>query len=294
MTHKHQSLKDNHQLNIKAILVPICVSLILFAVKTYGYFVTGSLSILTSLLDSMMDVIISSLNMAAIIYAAKPADADHSFGHNSIEDIMGLMQATFIATSAFFILYKAGINFMAPQAINHNMIGAWVMIFSFAFASIIVLYQKMILAKTNSVVVESDMLHYLSDVLINGAIIISLFLASNPNLKLLDPILASVIAFYILFSAFKIGKRSFDNLMDKELENGEREQIENLIKKEKQIKGYHALRTRRSGNRIFVQLHIDLDKGLSLEEAHDIIDSLEKKIAAMWLEADVIIHTDPV
>lgn len=294
MGHKAETITQNSKLNVSAILLPICVSLILFLMKSYGYFVTGSLTILTSLLDSLLDVIISSFNMMAVIYAAKPPDEDHSFGHNSIEDIVGLMQATFIASSAFFIFYKAVIDFVDPQPITHNEFGAWIMIASLGFASIIVIYQKIILAKTKSVVVESDMMHYLTDLLINGAIIISLFMASNPKFRLLDPILATIIASYVLISAFRIGKRSFNNLMDKELEEEEKDKILKLINQQTEIKGYHALKTRRSGNRVFVQMHIDLDQNLSLKSAHDIIDDLEKKIGEIWLEADVIIHTDPV
>lgn len=291
---KKQSVQSNNNLNITAILLPITVSVVLVLVKIYGYFITGSLSILSSLLDSLMDVFISALNMAAVMYASKPPDEDHRFGHNSIEDIVGLIQATFIATSAFLILYKAGDNFLEPVAVTNNITGVWIMVFSLVAAFFVVIYQKIIIKRTKSVVVESDMMHYLTDVLINGAIIISLLLAANPKLQILDPILASLIAFYILSAAFKIGKRSFNNLMDKELADNEKQKIEKLIQKEKQIKGYHAFKTRRSGNRVFVQLHVEMDKNLSLQKTHDIIDELEKEIEDIWLEADVIIHTDPV
>lgn len=289
-----KSLKRNNQLNITAIMVPITVSVMLLLVKTYGYFITDSLSILSSLLDSMMDIVVSVFNMVAVIYASKPADEDHRFGHNSIEDIVGLIQATFIATSAFLILYKAVNSFIEPQVITNSVEGVWLMVFSFAGSFLIVLYQKIILSKTKSVVVESDMMHYLTDVLMNGAIIIALLLSSYPGLGILDPILASVIAFYILWAAIKIGRRSFNSLMDMELEESEKEKIQKLLLINKQIKGYHDLKTRRSGNRVFVQIHIDLDRKLSLDESHDIIEDLEEEIEKIWLQTDVIIHADPV
>jgi ferrous-iron efflux pump FieF len=291
---KKNRIKQNNHLNISAILVPITVSIVLLLAKTYGYFATGSLSILSSLLDSLMDVLISGLNMAAVIYASKPADEDHRFGHNSIEDIVGLMQATFIATSAFLILYKAVDSFIHPVAISNNITGVWVMVFSIIAAFGVVIYQKIIIKKTNSVVVESDMMHYLSDVLINGAIIVSLLLAANPKLQIMDSILAGLIAFYILSAAYKIGRRSFNNLMDKELDDEEKEKIHKLIEGNKQVKGHHAFKTRRSGNRVFVQFHVELNKGLNLQEAHDIVDEIEMAIEDMWLETDVIIHTDPI
>ncbi len=287
-------LKKNVTLNITAISLPITISIILIIAKIYGYFITGSLSLLSSLLDSLMDVIISTINVIAIIYASKPPDEDHRFGHNSIEDIVGLIQATFITTSAFLILYKAVNGFIEPDEIVNNMAGVWIMIISTIGTLIIVLYQKIIINKTKSVVVESDMIHYLTDFFINIAIAISLLVSVNSKFAILDPVLASLIAFYVLFAAFKIGRKSFDNLMDKELEDDEKVKIIDLINKQKQIKGFHALKTRRSGNRIFVQIHVELDKKLNLEEAHKIIDFLEKEIENMWLESDVIIHSDPV
>jgi len=260
----------------------------------YGYFVTGSLSILSSFLDSFMDAFVSGLNMAAVIYASKPPDADHPFGHNSIEDIVGLMQATFIATSAMFILYKAFDNIINPQIVENNIIGIWIMIISLILSLFIVIYQKYIIRKTKNIVVESDMMHYLSDVLVTAAIILSLFLSSYQGLGILDPILASLIAFYIFSAALKIGKRSFNNLMDKELSLDEQNKVKKIIENDSKVKGYHAFKTRRSGNRIFVQMHVELDKNLSLFEAHDIVDALEDKISDLWLESDVIIHMDPI
>jgi ferrous-iron efflux pump FieF len=293
MNNNH-NIQKNNKLNITAILVPITASIMLLLAKTYGYFVTDSLSILSSLLDSFMDVFISALNMVAVIYASKPPDEDHRFGHNAIEDIVGLIQATFIATTAFFVLYKAADSFIHPTTIDDNMIGVWVMVFSVVMPLLVVIYQKMIIRKTKSIVVESDMMHYLTDVLVNGAIIISLLLAINPKFRIIDPILAALIALYILSSAIKIGKRSFNNLMDMELEEGQKDKIRALIDGNKKIKGYHAFKTRRSGNRVFVQIHIEVDKKLSLDKAHDIVDTLEADIANIWLESDVIIHLDPI
>jgi ferrous-iron efflux pump FieF len=291
---KSKIIKKNNQLNVSAILLPIVISVILLLIKLYGYFITGSLSILSSFLDSFMDAFVSGLNMVAVIYASKPPDEDHPFGHNSIEDIVGLIQATFIATSAIFILYKAFDNIINPQIIENNIIGIWIMCISLILSLLIVIYQKYIIRKTSSVVVESDMMHYLTDVLVSGAIIISLFLASYPILGFMDPILASLIAFYILSAALRIGKRSFNNLMDKELSLSEQNKVKKIIANNKNVKGYHAFKTRRSGNRVFVQMHVDLDKNLNLLKAHDIIDELEHKIADLWLESDVIIHMDPV
>lgn len=283
-----------HSLNFKGILLPIVISCILLAVKAYGWAVTGSLSILSSLLDSTLDLIISLLNMFAVIYAAKPPDKDHRFGHNSIEDIVGLIQSTFIATSGLFILYEAVNRFISATPITHYQTGIIVMLISLLGSLIIVSYQKFIFYKTKSIVIEADMLHYLTDFLVNGAIIVSLLLVSRTGFVILDPILASIIAIYIIFTAIKIGKRAFNGLMDHELTHDEKSKIKDLIKQDPDIKGSHEFKTRRSGSRVFIQLHIELDHKLSLKEGHDIGHRLEQKLKTLWPQTEIIIHTDPV
>ena len=283
----------NSHLNIKAILLPIVISILLIIFKSYGFSQTNSVSILASLLDSIMDVVVSLINITAVIYATKPADEDHKFGHNAIEDIVGLIQATFIATSALFIIYKAVTNFTTKQTIANNSDGILVMAISTAALFLIIIYQKITIKKTNSVIVKSDSLHYTSDILANLAIIISLILTTNPKLKLIDPILAMLIASYIIFSAYEIGKTCFDNLMDKELEEAELQEIKKTITSQEGVKDYHKLKTRRSGNRIFIQAHIELDRKLSFIKAHQITDQLEETLLNKYKNSEIIIHSDP-
>ena len=287
-------MSDHNKLNFKAILIPIIISFILLIIKAYGWIITGSLSILSSLLDSTLDLIISLLNMVAIFYAAKPPDEDHRFGHNSIEDIVGLAQASFITASGLFILYEAIHRFFVPTQIIHHEAGILVMSISLVASLIIVIYQKLVFKKTKSVIVESDMMHYLTDFLINGAIIVSLLAMSKNRSSIIDPILASIIAFYIIYAAKNIGIKAFNALMDHELKPDEKLKIKTLIKSDPNIKGCHELKTRRSGSRIFMQLHIELDHKLSLKAGHDIADKLEKRIQNLWEQTEIIIHTDPV
>lgn len=284
---------NNIQLNKKAILLPITISILLIILKTYGFNQTNSVSIFASLLDSIMDVTISIINMVAIIYAAKPADEDHKFGHNAIEDIVGIIQATFIATSALLIIYKAIFNIQTTQHIQNNINGIIIMSISTIALLGVIIYQRFVISKTNSTIVKSDNLHYTSDILTNITIIISLIITTHPNLKLVDPILALLISSYIIFSAYEIGKRCFDNLMDKELDEEEQTQIREIINNHQGIKGYHKLKTRRSGNRIFVQTHVEIDQNLTFKEAHKITDQLERKLLKTYQNSEIIIHSDP-
>jgi len=285
--------KSHYRLNLNAILFSITISIILFSVKIYGWIVTGSVSLLSSLLDSGLDIIISVLNIMAIIYASKPADKDHKFGHRSIEDIVGLVQATFIASSAFFLVYEAINKIITPQDITNNITGIKVIIFSIFGTLAIILFQNHIAKKTKSIIVETDLLHYMSDFLLNIAVIISLYLAVKPGFSFIDPIIALIIAVYILRTAFKIGIRSFDNLMDHELPKAEHDRLVEIINNHEGVLGFHELKTRRSGNKKFIQLHIDVDANLNLRDAHLIADDLEEKLGQDD-DAEIIAHLDPV
>lgn len=287
------SNKSHGRLNRNAAYLSIGLSLFLVCIKAYAWFKTDSLSLLSSLLDSSLDVVVSSFNMMAIIYAAKPADDDHSFGHDAIEDIVGLVQAAFIGASGLFLIYEAVHRFITPQEVIYPGTGIVVLVVSIACTLLIVLYQKNVLKQTGSLVIEADSLHYWNDFLVNGSIILSLLIASRPGLGIVDPLMAVGIAFYILYSSFSIGRRAFNNLMNKELPEAERNQIIALLDAEPEILGYHALKSTRSGSKAFVQLHLELEETLSLKEAHAITAAVREKMLRLLGDADIIIHEDP-
>lgn len=284
---------SHHHLNRRAVLLPILLSIGLVALKIYGWNETDSVSLLSSLLDSAMDILVSSLNLAAIIYAAKPADDDHRHGHNSIEDIVGLVQASFIAASAIFLLYEAGNRFLNPSTVQNPETGVGVLAISMAAPLVIVTYQRLVLRKTKSVVLEADSLHYLSDLLMNGLIMVSLWVASRPQYGWVDPVFAVLIAGYIFYSSLKIGTRAFNHLMDKELPEEQLQQITEIIETHEGSLGYHALKTRRSGSKVFIQLHIEVDDALNIKQAHQIADGLEQKLEHAFEDTAVIVHIDP-
>ena len=289
----HAHTHDHHSMNLKAIALPIILSIFLVGLKIYGWHETSSVSLLSSLLDSAMDILVSTLNMAAILYAAKPADDDHRHGHTAIEDIVGLVQASFIAASGIFLLYEAVQRFIEPAEVQQPMIGVSVLAISVIVPLIIVIYQRMVLSKTKSVVLEADSLHYMTDLLMNGLIIVSILIASQQGLGIVDPILATLIAGYILYSARKIGMRAFNHLMDKEVPEEEYNKIVEIINAHAGVLDSHALKTRYSGSKIFMQMHIEVDASLNIRDAHDIADGLESKLLAHFGNAEAIVHIDP-
>lgn len=301
MPHDHihpVDIQKSGRLEKSAVFLSIGLSIIMIGLKIYGWMVTDSLSILSSLTDSLMDVLVSGINLFAIYYALKPADDDHRFGHTAIEDLAGLFQASMLAGTSLLILIESLDRFIHPLREIENLdIGMNIMLISLLLTFVLVLYQQFVIRKSKSVVVESDSLHYLSDLLTTGGVLLSLYLWNKFSWGWIDPLLAIIIVSIIFAGAYKIGIRSFHNLMDRELEDDKKQLIIDLLKQEKdndKIKGYHALRTRRSGRKVFVQMHLDLDRTLSLYDAHEIAESIELQISNLFTDADVIIHEDPV
>lgn len=270
------------------------VASVLVILKTFAWQHTDALSLLSSLVDSLMDVMISVVNFIAIRYALKPADSDHRHGHNSIEDIAGLVQFTFIAASAGFVIFHSIDRLIHPITIHHSETGITVMGISLVATTALVLFQRMVYRRTQSAIVAADSLHYLGDVLMNASIIVALIVAPLMGWDWLDPLLAILVSFYIAHHAIEIGQRSYNNLMDKEMPEEDKARIVAIIEAQEGLKGFHALKTRYSGSKPFIQMHLELDGAQSLNEAHAIADALEHALKEAFPGADVICHEDPV
>lgn len=280
-----------------AVILSVTLSIFMILIKLYGWYATDSLSVLSSLTDSLMDVLVSALNLFAVYYALKPPDEDHRFGHRSIEDIAGLFQAAMLTGTSLLIVFQSISRFMNPVQSNSEIgIGYTVMVVSLFLTLMLVIYQKFVIYKSKSIVIEADHYHYMSDFLTTLAVLSSLYLWEHFELAWIDPLFAIVIVSFLVQGSYTIGMRSYNNLMDREMEDSEKEQIHSILRKAKDnqdIKGYHDLRTRRSGQKIFIQLHMDLDKNLSFMDAHNRADKIENDIKALFHDADVIIHEDP-
>jgi len=284
---------DNSTYMRFATYASVSVAIILIAAKIYAWFLSGSVSIMASVVDSILDLIVSFLNLLAIRYALQPPDEEHKFGHNSAEDVAALAQSAFIAGSAIFILFAAIGKFSHPSPVTHSGIGIAVMIFSIVTTLLLVMFQKFVVKKTGSTVIEADSLHYVGDIFMNASVIIALILSSYFDFQYADPIFAIIIAIYIFRGSWKIGRLAFDKLMDKEFAPEEKKIIIDYVNSVKEAKGIHELKTRYSGIKPFIQFHLELDGNLTLKEAHDIADKIEMKLKEMFPNGEVIIHQDP-
>ncbi len=271
----------------------VITAVIITIIKIYAWTKTGSLSILSSTIDSFFDILASFVNLFAVSYALKPADEDHRFGHGKAEDIAALAQSTFIAGSAFFIVIEAIGRVLNPSHIDVPFFGINIMVISSILCLALLAFQNYVIKQTNSTIIRSDSLHYRSDFIMNLAVIAVLFLSMKFDVVIIDLIIASLIAIYIFMSAFTVGKQSFDNLMDKEFIDSDRQKIINTVLEHKQVSGVHDLRTRRSSTKPFIQLHLELDGNMSLEQAHEITKTIEDRLLELFPLAEVFIHQDP-
>ena len=277
----------------RATYASVGVAIVLIAGKLTAWMMTGSLSVMASLVDSLMDLAASVINLVAVRWSLQPADEEHRYGHGKAESLAGLAQASFIAGSAFFLVVHAVERLRSPSPIHEAQAGVVMMVIALTITLALVVYQHYVIKRTNSTAIRADALHYATDILTNLGTIAALILAGY-GWPMLDPIIAILIACYIFYSACKIGYEAGQMLMDRELPAEIREQIRQIAQSPPQVKGVHDLRTRQSGQTMMIQLHLELEDQVPLIRAHGIAKAVEKEILRSWPEADVIIHQDPV
>ena len=270
----------------------VATAAVLICVKSGAWFMTGSLSLLASLMDSLMDAAASIINFLAVRYSLKSADEDHGFGHGKAEYIAGLGQASFIAGSALFLIFQAFERLSNPEPLVELGLGIGVMIFAVGSTLVLLTLQKIVIIQTNSTAIKADALHYKTDLLTNTATIIALVFAQSGWL-LADAVFALLIAGYILFSAWQIGYEAIQLLMDRQLPLEVRDQIGRIAKGHPEVLGVHNLRTLQSGQIYIIVIHLELEDNISLLKAHAISKAVETRILKKFPRADITIHQDP-
>ncbi|TDF85830.1 cation diffusion facilitator family transporter [Pseudomonas sp. H9] len=271
----------------------LAVASILVLSKAVAWWLSGSVSLLAGLTDSALDGVASFLNLLAVHYALRPADDDHRYGHGKAEAMAGMAQALFIAVSAVLIGVQAVERLQNPQPLGSTAIGIAVMLLSLALTIALLMLQARVIRITGSTAVRADSLHYRSDLLLNGSILLALVLA-RLGWPQLDAFFGLGIALYILWSAVQIARESTSILMDQELPGDIGEQMLALACSVPGVRGAHDLRTRVSGSHWFVQVHLELPGDLPLTQAHDLCEQAAAAIHGKYPRAEVLVHADPV
>lgn len=276
-----------------ATLASVGIACTLIAAKASAWAMTGSVSVLSTLIDSLMDAGASLVNVFAVRNAIKPADSEHRFGHGKAEPLAGLGQAAFVAGSSLFLVIEAVDRVISPTTITRHGVGIGVMVFAIIATLALVSFQSYVIRRTKSLAISADSLHYRGDVLIHGSVIVSLLVSANFGVNYLDPIFGIGIAVYLLWNAGSIARNALHELMDRELGAEERDRVIAIAMQNPEVKDIHDLRTRSAGPRSFIQFHLELDKNISLLRAHEISDDVEAKVRAAFPGSGVIIHQDP-
>jgi len=269
------------------------VATLLVLMKTVAYIVTDSIAMMASLADSALDVATSSVNLLAIRQALQPADREHRFGHGKAEPLAGLGQGAFIAGSAAFLVIESVSRLVAPHPIEHPVIGLVVMAVSIATTIVLVVAQRIVVAKTGSLAVGADRMHYLGDIATNLGVIVGIVAATQFHILIADPIIGIAVAAILSWSAWHVFRQSYDQLMDRELPDSDREKIKSIVRGHADVRSLHDLRTRAAGVQQFIQFHIELDPAIKLVRAHEISDEVEHQVCQAFPNAEVIIHQDP-
>lgn len=285
--------EDIARLMRSATYASVAVASTLIVVKGFAWLQTGSVAMLGTLVDSILDALASVVNLVAVRHALTPADHEHRFGHGKAEALAGLGQAAFIAGSAVFLLFEAANRFIHPQPVVNSTLGIAVLVFSIVATLGLVGYQRFVVRHTKSLAIDADSFHYKGDLLVNLGVIAALAVSQFMNWPYADSLFAFAIGGYIMYGAWSIFAGAYDQLMDREMPDEVRAEIRAIVMAHEQVRELHDLRTRMSGTGSFIQLHLELDGDMPLYEAHDIADDVENEIRAAFPEAEVIIHQDP-
>lgn len=265
---------------------------VLIVVKLVVWLTTGSVALLASLLDSLMDAAASVVNLLAVRYSLQPADEEHRFGHGKAESLAGLAQSAFIAGTAVLLLVEAVDRLLHPQPIKGVAQGIGVMVFATLATLVLIAVQRHVIRRTGSLAIRADSFHYAMDLFTNMAVILALGLASW-GVTWADPVFGLGLGVVILAGAYGIGREAVDHLMDRELGEEAQQEIARIALEHAQVRAVHELRTRQAGQTRFIQMHLELDGSMTLARAHRIGDEVADRIRAGFPGADVLIHQDP-
>lgn len=271
----------------------VSVALVLVLLKLWAWFATGSIAMLGSLADSVLDLLASTMTLVAVRFALEPPDREHRFGHGKLEAIAGLVQSIIILGSAAYVAFEAVKRLLTPAAILEPGVGSIVIAVSLVLTISLVLFQRAVVSQTASIAIGADAMHYKADVLTNIAVLAAIAASSLFDWHRADPLLGLVVVAVILSSVRAIVLNSLDVLLDRELPADRRREILEIAKRHDDVLGVHDLRTRTSGTHDFIQFHIELKPELSLQRVHEISDQVETDVMESFPRAEVIIHADP-
>lgn len=272
----------------------MAVALSLVFAKTWAWRATDSVSVLSSLADSALDVLASLLTFMAVRFSLSPADLEHRFGHGKAEGLAALMQAVIICASGVFVAVQAVQRLLSPDTLNRPVAGILVIAASTAITLGLLSWQRYVSRETGSIAIAADALHYKTDLLVNLSVVAAVAIVVVTGLSWVDPLVGLLVAAYLAWGSQSIAARSLDILLDREIPDADRERIRALATGHPRVLGFHDLRTRHGGAGYHIQFHLELHADTSLVETHRILDEVEGWIEDVYPGCEIIIHPDPL
>lgn len=266
----------------------------LITLKVVIGWLTGSISVLAQAADSLLDLFAGIITFSAIRIVARPADAEHPYGHGKVEDIAGLAQGVLIFITAGLIIYSAIARIREGSTIELAQAGIAVMVVSIVVSIFLSRHLLRVSRATGSVALEANARNISADVYSASAVLAGLAAVQITGLSIIDPIIALGVAAYILKLAVDTIRKPMSGLLDEQLPPAQQAAIEASLREHcREVSGFHALRTRRAGSRSYVDLHLVMAREISLEQAHEICSQVEAEIQSALSEASVVIHAEP-
>ncbi|WP_118856022.1 cation diffusion facilitator family transporter [Sphingomonas mesophila] len=281
------------RLTQRAAIASVSLAAALVGLKTWAAIETDSVAMLGSLADTALDLVASLLTYIGVRWAAVPADDDHRFGHGKAEALAALVQIVLISVSALLIAWRAFGQLMSGARTEGLELGLGVSLAAIAATLALLAYQRHVIRSTGSVAIETDHVHYQSDLLLNLSVIAALALDQLGGFALADPLFGFAIAAWLLYGAGRAASRSVDQLMDREWPAHERAAFLAAARDFPELAGLHDLRTRHAGTNRFVQFHVWVPADWTVREAHDRMDAVEQKLRARFPGTEFLIHLDP-
>ena len=294
MSASHLTLEQRGRLTQRAALASVAVATILLVMKAVALWRTGSVAVLGSLADTSLDLVASLVTLMGVRLAAMPADHDHRFGHGKAEALAALFQVTLITMAAIGLAWESVHRMLAgAHETAAPETGIAVSVIAIILSFVLVLYQKRVIARTGSLAIGTDNLHYQSDFFLNLSVIVALVLDQYFSISGADPVFGVGIALWLAWNAWRSASQAVDDLMDKEWSLEERQHFLDVAARHPQLKGIHDMRTRSSGAHRFVQFHASVDPDMTVRQAHRVMDEIEAALGKEFPGVDILIHPDP-
>lgn len=291
--HGHAHGAQRGSLTKRAALASVSMALFLVALKLWASWGTGSVAMLGSLADTMLDLVASLVTFLGVRWAAMPADAEHRFGHGKAEALAALIQVILISVSAVGIGWRAVDRFASGERTHGLELGVGVSLVAIAATFALLAYQRHVIRRTGSVAIRTDHVHYQSDLLLNLSVIAALVLDQLLGWRLADPLFGLGIALWLLYGAWSAASHSIDQLMDREWPEEERQRFLAAAKEYPELAGLHDLRTRTSGTHHFAQFHVWVPADWTVAHAHERMDRVEQQLQERFPGTEILIHLDP-